>query len=538
MPVMSLRLSSAILACALTLPMMASAGDDQAPVVTRFDVSAYAVDGNTLLPEARIRQVLKAFTGKSRDFNDVQKALEALQAAYSAAGYGAVQVYLPEQELRDGVVRLAVVETRLGEVSVSGNRHFDEANVLRSLPALRPGQAPSAPRIADNTRLANENAARKLRVVLRPSEREGLVDAVVEVQDERPLKVFASLDNTGSPSTGEMRAGLGVLHSNLFNRDHTLSAQYLTSPTQPRQVSIYSLGYNLPLYGLGHSIDLIAGYSDVDAGTTQTQAGPLSFSGRGSVLLGRYNLLLPRMGEYEHRIILGADYRAYENVCSVGTLGSAGCGVAGADVAVQPVSVTYAGTRTGPASVWSLGATLLHNIPGGHRAAEADLRTARPGARGDYTVARANASLALAGPRDLQLRLRVSGQYTADALVPGEQFGMGGWNSVRGFLEREAASDIGYVASAELHSPNLATLTGGSWGELRLLLFYDAGQVARRNPQPGDRRQIQFSSAGGGVRLALGRSASLRADLAYVTEGDGVRADPGVRGHVGLVINF
>ena len=51
---------------------------------------------------------------------------------------------------------------------------------------------------------------------------------MVKVSDEQPWKVSVTLDNTGTPQTGNYRVGLGFVHANLFDRDHMLTAQYIT----------------------------------------------------------------------------------------------------------------------------------------------------------------------------------------------------------------------------------------------------------------------------------------------------------------------
>ena len=120
---------------AVTLAAAAHAADDTVPDpgIVRFDVERYEVQGNTLLPPEQVARVLAPFTGRGRDFGDVQRALEALTAAYQAAGYTLVAVTLPEQELARGVVRLDVVQTRIGQVQVRGQHDVDEANVRRAL---------------------------------------------------------------------------------------------------------------------------------------------------------------------------------------------------------------------------------------------------------------------------------------------------------------------------------------------------------------------------------------------------------------------
>jgi hemolysin activation/secretion protein len=526
------RLFPAGWAAALFAFALTAGAQKEAPLTLRFDIAVYRVEGNSLLKQSAIDRLLAPYRGKQRDFGDVQRALEALQQAYRDAGYGAVQVYLPEQELDQGVVTLRVIEAKLGKVSVQGNRHFGEKNIRRSLPDLREDTTPSAPRIADDTQLANENPSKKVRVVLRPG-RPNEADATIEVQDEKPWRAFLTADNTGTEETGRTRLGVGLQHNNVFNRDHSATVQYVTSPEEPDQVSIYSLGWRAPLYGLGDSIDVFGGYSDVDAGVTQTPAGPLAFTGVGYVAGARYNWLLPRRGEYEHRFIFGADYRLYENDCTLSN--TLNCG---SDLAVHPLSVAYVGTRTGARSQLSFNLAALQNIAGGSKGSEEDLQTARSGAEGNYFVLRGGLSAALVLWRDFQARVRLDGQYTDDQLIPGEQFGVGGWYSVRGFLEREIADDRGYSGSLELYSPDIAQAVKIKWANLRLLAFYDFGSVERNDPAPGDPTRQSVASAGGGLRLSLAKNFSLRADVATVLNAGGAQGDGDVRAHVGLVASY
>jgi hemolysin activation/secretion protein len=524
-----------VVAASLAFSSLQVLGAD--PVSLRFDITAYRVEGNTLLTNNQVQSAVAPFRGTQRDFADIQRALEALETAYRKAGFGAVQVFLPEQELQGGIVVLRVVESRIGKVEITGNKHFDSGNIRRSLPALKEGQTPNSRALADNLRAANESPVKQARVVLRPSSTPNEVDAKVEVEDESPWRVFSTLDNTGTNQTGRTRLGVGLQHANLFNRDHVATAQYITSPEKQDQVAIYSLGYRLPLYGLGDSIDVFAGYSDVDAGTTETPAGPLQFSGQGSVYGARYNFLFARHGEYEHKIVFGADYRIYNNVCSVGSFGAAGCGAAGADVRVHPVSLSYTGQWTNPVEQTSFYATVARNIPGGTDGKEQDLVLSRPNANADYTIFRYGFNMGKASRSDWQVRLRMDAQYTEDALVQGEQFGIGGWNSVRGFLEREIASDRGFSGSLEFYTPDIAP-RGIGVDNLRLLMFYDAGVVVRNDPEPGDITRQSVSSTGLGLRMGIKKNVAVRADGASVIDEGGAQRTGEIRVHFGILVSF
>ena len=510
----------------------------------RFDIDRFRIEGNTRLKPDEIEALLKPYTGKQREFEDVRRAIEALRQRYRAEGFGLVWVVAPEQVLDRGVVTLRVIEGRIGKVTINGNRFFDDSNIRASLPALRKDALVRAGDISANVQLANENPAKQVDVVLRPGEKPGVVDAGVDVVDVAPLKAFLTFDNTGNPQTGDTRLGVGAQHANLFGRDHVGTLNYVTSPGKGSQVSLYSGSYRLPLYSLGDSMDFIVAHSDVSAGTVQTVAGPLSFSGTGTVYGLRYNQLLARRGEYSHRIVYGLDYRAYENVCTLGAFGAAGCGPAAVDVTLRPVSVAYSGKWAKPGRISDFYVALSHNIPGAANGQESDFNAARPspiggdGAPSRYSILRLGASMVNAFESNWQVRGAFNAQYTRNALVSGEQFGITGATAVRGFLEREIARDTGYFANLELYTPNLAGKLVPGEGNLRALLFYDIGRAAN-NPLAGETKlQSSIASIGVGLRWNIQRNFNLRLDVARVVDAGGSAKSGDVHGHISVYFGY
>lgn len=510
----------------------------------RFDINRFRIEGNTLLKPEEIETVVMPFTGKQREYGDVQRAMEALRQRYRSGGYSVVWVVAPEQALDGGVVTLRVIEARIGKVTIAGNRFFDESNIRSSLPALIEGVPPRAGDISANVQLANENPAKQVDVVLRPGENQRVVDATVDVIDLRPLKAFITADNTGNAQTGEYRLGVGVQHANLFNRDHVGTFNYVTSPGKWKDVSLYSGSYRVPLYSPGDSMDFIAAYSDVSAGTAQTVAGPLTFSGKGTVYGLRYNQLLERRGEYSQRIVYGLDYRAYRNECALGTFGAAGCGPAAVNVTVRPVSLAYSGKWAKPGRVSDFYAALSRNIPGAANGKESDFNAARPspnggeGASSRYTILRYGASIVNALESNWQVRAAFNGQHTPDALVTGEQFGIAGATAVRGFLEREIVRDTGYIGNFELYSPNLGGILVPGESNLRGLLFYDIAR-AGYTPLAGETRQhVSISSFGAGLRWNIQRDFNVRFDWAKVKDPGGSRKVGDSSGHISVYLGI
>lgn len=510
----------------------AQAADVETSSGPRFAISRFAVEGNSVLPAAEVERLLADFAGADRSFGDVRRAVQALQQAYRQRGYSGILVQLPEQELAQGVVRVQVIEPRIGRVSVQGNQVFSTANIRASLPALREGTQPNIRDISASLKVANTNPAKQLTLALQGAEQPDAVDAVISVTEDKPWRIGLNADNTGSTETGRTRLGVLYQHANLWDLDHVMTLQYTTSAEKPSKVSVFGVGYHVPLYALGDSMDFFASHSNVDSGTLTAGVLDLQVSGKGTVFGGRYNHNLPLWGDLSSTLIYGVDWRAYKNDIDLGGF------QLGDDVTVHPLSLSYSGQLSLPSALLGLQLTGLQNIPGGANGQDADFSRQRAGASASYRVLRYGVGYNRQMEGDWQLRLQFNGQATRAALVPGEQFGAGGAGSVRGFREREVAGDQGQFASAEIQSPNWCPATAAIPVQCRALAFVDAAHVSRNNALPGEEQRTSISSAGLGLRFALDRRASLQVDYGRVLDGGSTRAAGDSRVHVALTLSY
>ncbi|WEF34206.1 ShlB/FhaC/HecB family hemolysin secretion/activation protein [Pseudoduganella chitinolytica] len=428
-----------------------------------------------------------------------------------------------------------VVEGKLANVRIAGNRYFDAANVRAGLPSLVEGTTPRVGSVDRDIQLSNDNPAKNVKVTLTAGARPGEIDADVNVTESHPVQYLVGYNNTGNHSTGRHRVSVGIQHANLFGRDHVGTLQFQTSPEDPGRVKIYSAGYRVPLYAHAASLDAFVAHSSVSNGTTITPAGPLSFTGRGTVLGLRANRNLDRIGEYDHHVTLGLDSRRYEDDCSIGDFGPAACGSAAVDITTVPVSLSYTGQRQGPQLAYGVSGGLSVNAAG---SARTTFEAARPGAARSYAIARAAGFADRAFAAGFSLNVRIELQYSPHALISGERFGLGGAASVRGYAERELSGDTGLLLRVEA-APKASELANGL--RVQPYLFVDHGRIANHRDLPcrgTDRTSCQLTGAGIGVRLGLGRKASASVNIGRALE-RGINTAPGdVRGHVALNLIF
>jgi len=493
---------------ALALLHAAAASASADTVVVR--APGFEVSGNTLLPaeaiQARLAEYRNEPGGTPTGLPRLKAAAVAVQELYRRAGYGGVVAFLPEQTLAgDGVVRIRVVEGRLAHIDISGNEHFSDAAILASLPSLQTGQTPRVREIDEQIQMANESPVRTVQVLLQPGEEPGAIDAKLTVA-ERPTRRFnLRLDNTGNSSTGRWRGALGWMDGDFLGRDQVLGLDLQFAPEHPSNLVVASASYHVPFYTRLMALDAYAAWYDVTAGTTATAAGDLDFAGRGHILGLRLSHYLPRLGNIDQRLIYGLEDRVYDNRCSIAGLPQGACGSAGAGVQVQPLTLQYIGQSADRiVQNWGLGLSANLALAGSQTDA-ASIEAVRAGARLHYGILRAhyNGTLAFTnetGHESLgSLSFRAVAQFSPDALIPGEQFGLGGAQNVRGYVEREVSGDRGVQASLEYLSAAPSSLQ-----DLRGVVFADGGWTQNRmgTPCAPGRTICQLESVGAGLRFA------------------------------------
>ncbi|HEV2436190.1 MAG TPA: POTRA domain-containing protein [Verrucomicrobiae bacterium] len=253
------------------------AGDTRVHVVStnagpRFAVEKYLVNGNTILPSAAIGQAITNIDGAfgtNVGFDGVETVVSELGKAYHERGYGMVKVEVPQQKLTNATVKLQVLEGRLADIKVAGNRYFSSNNVMRAMPSLRTNLVLNVPIFNTELGRANANQDRQIYPVIGPGPEPGTSELTLNVKDRLPFHAKLEFNNQSSPGTPDLRVNGSAVYDNLWQAEHSLGVQYGFSPEvykagnqwnfydQPT-VAYYSGFYRLPLGNPEPIEDLVA----------------------------------------------------------------------------------------------------------------------------------------------------------------------------------------------------------------------------------------------------------------------------------------
>ncbi len=458
---------------------------------TEFEIREFRVLGNTTLPARAIETAVYPFLGPHGSFQMVQKAQEALVAAYRKAGFGTVLVDIPEQRVDEGIVRLKVTEGKVENVHISGARYYSEGQILAELPSLKTGTVPSLPELQSQlAQVANEARDRQVTPLLKAGSEPGTVAVDLNVSDHLPVHGSIQVDDRYTADTTHTRLTGILSYDNLFQRFESLSLQYETAPERPSEVQLWALTYlgRTSDPNLTWSVYAIRSDSDVAA------VGTLSVIGNGKIFGAHLTRAWYPSSAWSESLNFGVDYKDF----------------------AQDVTVDPATSSTTPIHYFVWSAQFTASGHGAHLdstsslALNAALRDVgdndqefdfnRYDARSNFMYLRGSEALTYRMWHDSGAVLRLGFQYTDTPLVNNEQFSLGGFDSVRGYLEAETLVDRAAQAAFELHAPQLSWASGE---RMQVYAFFDIAEGMIVDALPSQDSRFTLDSWGFGLQVAL-----------------------------------
>lgn len=231
-----------------------------------FKLTAVTIEGARLVPAEELAAVYRPYIGKTVSQADLATIAGEISDLYRSQGYHLSRAIIPPQDIRGGRVRIQVIEGRIADVVVKGERadQFGIRRVLAPAAAEHPSRRQTLERqlllvndlpgvrIAD-TSIDEINAGT------------GRFRLVVELETWQNFTAV-SLDNRGTPDVGSLQSYVSSSFNSRFTGGDTLGVNLSTVPDDPRELAFGRLFYNLPIGIDGARIGLAASHSEVRPG--------------------------------------------------------------------------------------------------------------------------------------------------------------------------------------------------------------------------------------------------------------------------------
>jgi hemolysin activation/secretion protein len=502
---------------------------------TSASARGVVLEGVTVPSEDGFRKVTSVYLGQRITGGKLNDLISDIILFYRNHDRPVVDVIVPDQEITNGGIQIVLLEGKVGKMTVAGNRWFSSSQIADGV-AVQPGESISQRQIQGDLDWLNENPFRTTSLVYTPGEKIGQTDLVLQTHDRFPVRVYAGYEDSGNAPTGFDRYLAGVNFGDLFRIGQQLNYQYTTSGDGD-SLRAHALSYIIPL-PWHHTLTFFGNYVD-----TKGEVPPLiDLVGRSYQISGRYSIPLPTftLGSvtYKHEFAAGFDYKYNKNSLAFG-----GFDAADTLYDVDQFAMGYTGTETDPYGQLTIN-DQLYVSPGNWGGNNNDMAFAAThgGANSDYVYNTLILQRLTKLPKEWTLVLRGTLQTSNANLMPSEQLGFGGYDTVRGYDEREVNTDDGYIFTTELRTPTLSVgdicHLPAIKDQLQLLAFWDTGSAYNHAALPGEPDQIGLSSIGFGVRYSINTYLTVRYDYGFQLVHTGFDNDQGSRSDLGIVLSY
>ena len=471
----------------------AALGQTAPPKLRAFDLEELRVEGNTVLTESEIDEAVYPYLGADRTAADVEKARAALEEVYSKKGFATVSATIPPQEPVDGVVVIKVVERPIGRLRVVGAQYVAPRVIRGKATSLAEGRVPNLNDAQRDVVALNQSPDLTVTPALRAGRAPDTVDVDLKVEDKLPLHGSLELNNRRSLDTTPLRLTGNVSYGNLWQRGDTIALGFSVAPQNYSDASVYTGSYTFRVPG--SNVSLLANYIHSDSNVLTL--GSTNAVGKGDIVQFRAIVPLGTMDDFTHSLAAGFDYkRVFEAVGLRGQLSEVPLTYwpFRAQYNASWASASGAGTDVSGTLVWA-----FRGIGSDRFAFDNKRAFAQP----NFVYFTADASRTQPLPGGLEAYVHGVTQLSPQPLVSSEQFGIGGIDSARGYLESEALGDYGVLAQAELRGPSLSQFVNSKFSNVRLHAFADVAAADIRQKLAGQSDSATLISLGFGARFRV-----------------------------------
>jgi hemolysin activation/secretion protein len=477
---------------------------------TIVSVRSFRITGNTAFGEGTLLALVDSRRGPS-SLAQLNAAADAVTAYYRSHGYPLAQAYLPQQEIQDGVITIAVLEGRYDQITAHNSARISDHRVARTLQNSMckagercEGALISRRPLERGLMLLNDTPGAQAAARLSPGATTGTSSLAVQAETDRLVAGAVSLDNNGNYYSGAARA-IGTLWINSpAHIGDQITAQVVATAVHG-DMYYASLGYGLPLGYSGMRFSIRGSYLDYDLGNRYD-----SLDAHGTVSSGDAGLFYPfirsRAANLSGSLTYG-ERRFHDSADAIGTdnerriEGRTDIGL-NADIRDELFGAPALNTVS---AVYTMGKLGLDT-----ELAAVDALSTQSVGYYDKWGASFSRLQAIAGRTSLYVRVAAQGtQHNLDSY---EKFALGGPDSVRAYPAGETLADEAVLYSVELRQGFTA-----AWARnLEATLFYDRAR-GDLNAQPwaATPNQATLSGTGVGFNCALNERMAIRSSVAF-----------------------
>lgn len=449
-------------------------------------------DESHFLKPAELDAIRARHIGRSIDLAGIGKLVQEVNDLYAEKGQITASAVLPPQKLEGGVLKVQLVEGRVGKIGISGAVQTWPWYIRSQVP-IGEGAVVDAPALNHSVSIFNRLNELQIRAQLAAGASFGLTDLDLAVTEPARNVIQFSYDNQGVLSTGRYQGTLFLRHHNLLGIDDRL----VLYGSRAGGSILGSGSYTLPVSPWGTRLGVSftrSAFNIVNGAIRELRPEGISESGALTLsqpIFATDAILLQATGGFG----LGRGRSKQLDIATVES--SYTRSLAGLSLNVTLPNLTHSSTGN-----WT----------------QVDHEDKLSGVKRNFTIWTGSTASVWRLTEDVYGSLTGGWQYTRETLLPGDQiFQIGGPTTVRGYPIGAAFGNSGFYGQAELHY-----LLPDPLKQLEAFVFLDHGRTylnastIMRATSVGAGliwRPIEWASLEGGVGRPLERVTPIQRDV-------------------------
>jgi len=207
----------------------------------RFLLKKVVFSPSKILSKDELNKIAAEYEDRQVTFADLQALVHKVNLLYRAKAAIAAEAVIPPQDVSNGVVRIRLVEGKIGAYQIKGNNSTRRSYVLARLHE-QVGSLIDTKKLEQDMIWFNRTNDAKLRAKLTPGKTFGTTDIHLKLLEPLHQSIKLFTDNNGDSSTGEHRMGAIYQNNSLLGYRDQLTASVTGSDGDKG----YSLGYSAP----------------------------------------------------------------------------------------------------------------------------------------------------------------------------------------------------------------------------------------------------------------------------------------------------
>nr|WP_318781180.1 ShlB/FhaC/HecB family hemolysin secretion/activation protein [Amazonocrinis nigriterrae] len=474
------------------------------PTSESIRVEKIQVTGSSIFSSKILNNITKSVEGRSVTLAELTQIADAITQLYLNKGYITSRAILVDQKINNGVVEIRVIEGSLEKIEIQGTKRLNP-NYVRSRILLGASKPLLTANLEDQLKLLRSDPLfTNVEASLRPGTGLGQSILVVRVTEANPFNGTLSIDNYSPPSVGSERLGVSASYGNLTGIGDEIAASYYR--TAQGGSNIYDFSYRVPLNAMNGTLQLRTSINNVEV--IQEPFKTLDISGESQLYEINYRQPLLRSPREEFALSLGFAVQNGQTFTFAGPTPFGFGPDAEGNSRTRVIKFGQDYVSRDVQGAWALRSLFSFGIDVFDATINSD---PVPDGRFFSWLAQVQRVQRLSEGNLLIAQAEI--QLTPNALLPSQQFVVGGGQSVRGYRQNVRAADNGVRFSLEDRITVQRNPAGNSM--LQFAPFFDLAYVWNVDDNPNSlQRQKFLAGLGMGVLFEPIPRLNVRLDYA------------------------